>query len=179
LINHDDDGNEIIVFYRKKKNEYPNFGFQYLGRFFNSPNSSDESIHGPTRFILFPSDIVPDDETIQSIAETKQPYLPMVEGKERSRIQTYYERNPKLRIQAIKIHGTKCVVCGFDFGKKYGPIGEGYIEIHHMTPHASVKGEHEIDPKKDLVPVCSNCHRMIHKPKDTWLTIDEMKNILK
>jgi 5-methylcytosine-specific restriction protein A len=101
----------------------------------------------------------------------------MREGKERIRTQTYYERNPKLRAQAILFHGTKCTICGFDFGKKYGRSGEGYIEIHHLVPHASIKGEREIDPQKDLVPVCSNCHRMIHRP-DEMLSIEQLKEII-
>ena len=109
------------------------------------------------------------------VAEKKEKYLTHLEGKEKTRIQTYYERNPKLRVEAIKIHGTTCKVCGFDFGKKYGQLGEGYIEIHHIVPHASIKGEREVDPHTDLIPVCSNCHRMIHKPRDSWLTVDELK----
>ena len=101
-----------------------------------------------------------------------------LEGNEKTRVQTYYERNPKLRSQAIKIHGTKCAVCGFDFGGKYGPVGEGYIEIHHLVPHASIKKEHGVDPQKDLIPVCSNCHRMIHRPRDTWISIEDLKKMI-
>jgi len=180
LIDHEIEGNEIIVFYRKKKDEYPNYAFQNLGRFSYYSHTSNESIPGPTRFVLYPNDLLPEDEDITiGVAEKTQTYLPMVEGKERSRIQTYYERNPRLRVQAIKIHGTKCFICGFEFSKKYGPFGEGYIEIHHLIPHSSIKGEREIDPQKDLIPVCSNCHRMIHKPRDTWLSIVEMQKMIK
>lgn len=177
IYNHEIDGNEILVFYRKKKNEFSNYGFRYLGQFSYYSHASGESPLEPTRFILYPFDISPDDDNVEPIV-AESTYLPMVEGKEKTRIQTYYERNPKLRIRAIKIHGTKCVICGFDFGKRYGPFGEGYIEIHHIIPHSSIKGEHEIDPQKDLVPICSNCHRMIHKPRDMWLTIEEMKKII-
>ena len=74
----------------------------------------------------------------------------LAEGKERTRIQTYYERNPKLRKEALRIHGTQCKVCGFSFAEKYGKLGEGYIEIHHLKPHSSVKGEREINPKAIL-----------------------------
>jgi 5-methylcytosine-specific restriction protein A len=177
ISNHEIDGNEIIVFYRKKKNEFPNYGFRYVGRFSYYSHTSSESTLKPTRFILYPIDMLLDDDDKEMVVADSS-YLPRMEGKERTRTQTYYERNPKLRNQAIKIHGTKCVICGFDFGKKYGPFGEGYIEIHHVIPHSSIKGEHEIDPQKDLVPVCSNCHRMIHKPRDSWLTVDEIKKLV-
>jgi 5-methylcytosine-specific restriction protein A len=102
------------------------------------------------------------------------------EGKEREIIQTIYERNPKLREMAIKIHGTTCSVCGFNFTKKYGILGEGYIEIHHLVPHSEhkIKGESEINPETDLIPLCSNCHRMIHKPAK-MLSVEELKKIVK
>jgi 5-methylcytosine-specific restriction protein A len=180
LIDSEIEGNEIIVFYRKRKDEYPKFGFRYLGPFSYYSHKTDESTPGPTRFILYPNELLPNDDTVVTgVAETTQPYSPMVEGKERSRIQTYYERNQKLRTQAIKIHGTNCKVCGFDFGRKYGRFGEGYIEIHHITPHSSIKGEREVNPQNDLIPVCSNCHRMIHRPRDTWLTIDEIQKMIR
>jgi 5-methylcytosine-specific restriction protein A len=178
IFNSEIDGNEILVFYRKKKNEFSNYGFQYLGRFLYYSFITGEKPLEPTKFILYPLDSAFDIDKEDPVVADKS-YSSMKEGKERSRIQTYYERNPRLRISAITIHGTKCSICGFDFGKRYGPFGEGYIEIHHIIPHSSIKGEREIDPKKDLIPVCSNCHRMIHKPRDTWLTIDEMKKMLK
>lgn len=177
IMNHRQDGNELLVFYRKKKNEFPKFGFKYLGRFNYYPHKLEHIEGQPTHFTLYPEEVTTDDEKGNLIiSEPESDYL--TEGKEKTRIQTYYERNPKLRAQAIKIHGTKCVVCGFDFEEKYGQLGAGYIEIHHLIPHASIKGEREVDPKKDLIPVCSNCHRMIHKPRGTWLKIEELKNRL-
>ncbi|ABS56237.1 HNH endonuclease [Methanoregula boonei 6A8] len=102
------------------------------------------------------------------------------EGKEREIIQTIYERNSKLREMAIKMHGTTCSVCGFNFAKKYGILSEGYIEIHHLVPHSEhkIKGESEINPETDLIPLCSNCHRIIHKP-EKMLSIEELKKIVK
>jgi len=178
IYNHEADENEILVFYRKKKGEFANYGFTYLGRFRYQSHTPGKAPLEPTKFIFYPLDIATDEDKDVWVVADKS-YKPMVEGKERTRIQTYYERNPGLRSQAIAIHGTKCVVCGFDFGKQYGPYGEGYIEIHHLIPHSAIKGEHGVDPKTDLVPVCSNCHRMIHRPQGTWLTIDQLKKILK
>lgn len=179
LIEHLNDGNEIIVFYRKKKDEYPNYGFKYLGKFCYSSHSLADVEACPTRFILYPLDEDSEDKIKpERVAEKSRDYLPQKEGEEKTRIQTYYERKRDLRIKAIKIHGTKCNICGFDFGTKYGQLGEGYIEIHHIIPHASFMGEHEINPYTDLIPVCSNCHRMIHKQRDNWLTIDDMKKII-
>ena len=42
-------------------------------------------------------------------------------------------------------------------------LGEGFIEIHHLKPMFSIKREIKVNPQKDLVPLCSNCHKMIHR----------------
>lgn len=74
------------------------------------------------------------------------------------------ERNRKLSAQAKKHHGFVCKACGFDFKMKYGQIGSGFIEAHHLTPLALLKGlKVSLDPKTDFTVLCSNCHRMIHK----------------
>ena len=177
ITNHEMDGNEILVFYRKKKNEFPNYGFKYLGRFFYRTHKPGKNPSDPTHFVLYPLDASTDYED-EADGVSDPASTPQTEGKEKIRIQTYYERNRKLRAQAIKIHGTKCAVCGFDFGEKYGPAGEGYIEIHHIVPHASIKKEHGVDPQKDLVPVCSNCHRVIHRPGDKWMSIEDLKKMI-
>jgi 5-methylcytosine-specific restriction protein A len=100
---------------------------------------------------------------------------------EGSRVQVWvnrYERDPKARKIAIQHHGTKCKVCGFDFGKHYGAHGEGYIQIHHKKMLSEIGREYEVDPLNDLVPLCANCHEMIHKDKEP-LTIEQLKKLLK
>lgn len=74
------------------------------------------------------------------------------------------ERNRKLAQKVKKVHGYKCQACGFDFEKKYGELGRGFIEAHHLTPLSHLKGEKvSLDPRKDFSVLCANCHRMIHK----------------
>lgn len=74
------------------------------------------------------------------------------------------ERNQKLARKAKEIQGYTCKSCGFDFEKKYGVIGKGFIEAHHLTPINTLKGKKiGLDPKNDFTVLCSNCHRMIHK----------------
>lgn len=74
------------------------------------------------------------------------------------------ERNKKLAARAKRIHGYKCKACGFDFELKYGALGRGFIEAHHLTPLAELKGQKvTLDPRNDFTVLCANCHRMIHK----------------
>jgi 5-methylcytosine-specific restriction protein A len=102
-----------------------------------------------------------------------------LDGCKRQHWSNVYERNPKLRAQAIAYHGTKCAVCGFDFEATYGVRGRGYIEAHHLYPVSSRGGPTEVDPRTEMTVVCSNCHRMIHRNKDKVLSIPEMRRILK
>lgn len=77
-----------------------------------------------------------------------------------------YERNPKARRACIAHYGAVCQICLFDFAKFYGPMGRGVIHVHHRTQLASRDGEYEVDPIRDLIPVCPNCHAMIHLTRE-------------
>ena len=101
------------------------------------------------------------------------------EGRKYARYITKYERDPRNRINAIKIHGTKCMVCGFDFEKVYGAYGKNFIEVHHVKPLYDLGEEEIINPNTDLVCLCSNCHRMIHRKRDSILSIEQLKLITK
>lgn len=91
-----------------------------------------------------------------------------------------YERSCRLRQIAIE-HFTKdgeisCDACNFNYRKFYGEIGEGYIEIHHIKPIFKYENE-ELNKTIDkalmnVVPVCSNCHRMIHRRRHEPLSIN-------
>ena len=85
-----------------------------------------------------------------------------------------YERNPKARAACITHHGHVCAVCRFNFVSVYGDLGEGFIHVHHVIPIGKIGKEYEIDPIKDLIPVCPNCHAMIHRAEPP-LTIDQLR----
>ncbi|MBO4815020.1 MAG: HNH endonuclease [Muribaculaceae bacterium] len=74
-----------------------------------------------------------------------------------------YERNAKARQECIAKLGCKCAVCGCDFAKRYGKLGEGFIHVHHIVPIGNIGKEYVLNPVKDLVPVCPNCHYMLHR----------------
>lgn len=88
-----------------------------------------------------------------------------------------YERDPQARIVCIQHYGIQCSVCGFDFEKVYGELGEGFIHVHHLKSISEIGKKYEVDPIKDLRPVCPNCHAMIHKRKPAY-TIEELKTII-
>ena len=104
--------------------------------------------------------------------------IPAQDGKKVRIYTTKYERNPQNRKLAIKIHGTKCMVCGFDFAATYGDIGRDFIEVHHTKPLYSLDEEMMVNPETDLVCVCSNCHRMIHRKRNIILSFEELKQLV-
>ena len=97
-----------------------------------------------------------------------------VEGASQTVSVNSHERNPRARDKCIEYYGYKCVICDFDFEEFYGDIGVNYIHVHHLVSLSKVDSEYEVDPVNDLVPVCPNCHAMIHRRK-TDLTVEEVR----
>lgn len=91
------------------------------------------------------------------------------EGKIQVKFGSKFERNPHLRQKAIDIHGTTCKVCGFNFEEVYGDIGKNFIEIHHIKPMYIIRKEVSVNPNTDLIPLCSNCHKMVHRNKKSLI----------
>nr|WP_218143216.1 HNH endonuclease [Luteibacter sp. UNC138MFCol5.1] len=89
-----------------------------------------------------------------------------------------YERSTAARAQCLAHFGTVCQACGIDFGVFYGAHGAGYIHVHHHLPLSSIKQSYVVDPIRDLVPVCANCHAMIHR-RDPALTISELRALIR
>lgn len=88
-----------------------------------------------------------------------------------------YERDPRARAKCISLYGLTCFVCGFDFGRRYGELGVGFIHVHHTKPLSEVGRGYKLDPKKHLRPVCPNCHAMLHHQKPA-LSIEKLKALL-
>lgn len=75
-------------------------------------------------------------------------------------------------------HGRlNCEACDFDFEKTYGTHGADFIECHHVVPLAS-RAASEKTRLKDLVLLCSNCHRVVHR-KSAPLTMERLREILR
>lgn len=86
-----------------------------------------------------------------------------------------YERDPKARKACLDAKGCKCVVCGFSFEERYGPLGRDYIHVHHIIELSKAPPGYKVNPLKDLVPICPNCHAMIHRGTGQALTVEELK----
>ena len=89
-----------------------------------------------------------------------------------------FERNPVARRQCLEHYGVSCQCCNFNFYNIYGELGQNYIHVHHIIPLAKIRKNYQVDPTKDLIPLCANCHAMIHR-RNPPLSIEELKEIIK
>lgn len=121
------------------------------------------------------SDSKPNDLDSEADEESLVSYQ---EGKKTSKFVTVYERNLVLKKQAKEFHGTTCFACGFNFGEFYGGYAKDFIHIHHVVPVSEFGESKDVNPKTDLVPVCANCHGVIHRRKDRTLSINELKAMI-
>jgi hypothetical protein len=74
-----------------------------------------------------------------------------------------YERDSGARDACIAALGWQCRICGFDFANRYGQVGKEYIHVHHLRPLAEVGDNYVCNPVTDLMPVCPNCHAVLHR----------------
>ena len=103
-----------------------------------------------------------------------------IEETYKKKVHYLIERPSSAQIKKIKKElGFVCQSCNFNFQQIYGDIGKEYIEAHHLVPMSELKkGETRKLTKKDFAVLCSNCHRMIHKLKDSS-DLEQLKNLIK
>lgn len=100
-----------------------------------------------------------------------------LEGSQYQVVCNKYERSPINRELCLAKKGYVCNICGFDFEKTYGVVGKRFIHVHHITPVSELGPNYRINPEKDLIPVCPNCHAMLHRRKPPYLP-EELKKII-
>ncbi len=116
-----------------------------------------------------------DNSNIDSgLLPTEESDREYIEGSVRQVLVNKYERDSKARDACLSHYGRECFACGFDFKKYYGSIADGFIHVHHIVPISQVGDSYKIDPINDLVPLCANCHSVVHL-KNPPITIEQLK----
>ncbi len=100
----------------------------------------------------------------------------ILEGGSYSKMVKIFKRNPKAKLECLIHYGYDCQICGFNFDE-YGDIGKNYIQVHHKELLSLKKEEYIIDPINDLIPLCANCHVMVHS-KNPPYEIEELKKLM-
>jgi HNH endonuclease len=106
-----------------------------------------------------------------------------LEGKPVLKTHLTRERSASLRSAAREYWRSqqgslRCIACQFSFGNRYGPAGEDFIELHHVLPLGS-HTKAQRNTARDLIPLCSNCHRMIHRNLNAPMSLKELRTILR
>lgn len=163
-------------------------GIQMPERQFNSPGWWQIIAHGedtPAGFTwqlkeqLFDAMVelgLLQDSDARLYPEVVPPESEIYEGKASKVLVNAYERNSVARRICVNHYGARCVVCSFDFEKKFGEIGSGFIHVHHLIELSAIGREYKVDPIKDLRPVCPNCHSMLHQRRPPY-SIEELRGI--
>lgn len=83
------------------------------------------------------------------------------------------ERDINTREKVIQIQGTNCAICGFNYARAYGKdIAKDFIDIHYIGNPEEKKAP---DVIRDFIPVCANCHRMLHHKRSHNIDIQDLK----
>jgi 5-methylcytosine-specific restriction enzyme A len=105
-------------------------------------------------------------------AEEGSPILRLHRSRERDR---ELVRRKKRQALAENRH-LSCEVCEFNFGERYGELGQDFIEVHHRKPvHTLQLGDRT--RLNDLALVCANCHRMLHRSRRV-IDVSELRVVI-
>lgn len=95
-----------------------------------------------------------------------------------------YERNPEARNKCLEYYREKnngklkCEICGFDVQATYGEKFKNKIHIHHIKELSKIGEEYVVNPISDLLPVCPNCHMILHSKRPAYTPI-EVQNFIR
>ena len=132
--------------------------------------------NGDERYNWFENVIADAMEDLQSVIPTLE--FGRVEGEVVKTHISRYERDEHNRSACIEFHGTSCKICDFNFEEKYPGLSDGFIHVHHIEQLSELIKPRAFDPRVDLIPVCPNCHAMLHSRKPP-LKPDELRLIIK
>lgn len=84
----------------------------------------------------------------------------------------------KYKLKAVEYKGGKCQICGYN-------KNIAALEFHHIDPSQKDFGISETrhnweDTQKELdkcIMICANCHREIHNPESTFISLNKLINL--
>ena len=115
---------------------------------------------------------------LNNLLPTEENIIKFTEGDVTQVSVNRYERNSEARRDCIDFYGISCKACEFNFEKIYGKPGKDFIHVHHIVPISKIGRNYTINPIKDLVPLCANCHSMIHRTNPI-MSVSKLEAIMK
>ncbi|ONI44038.1 hypothetical protein AN641_08635 [Candidatus Epulonipiscioides gigas] len=84
----------------------------------------------------------------------------------------------ELKQECLEYYGASCEICGTDYGYTYGDKFENLMDVYNTKAKEKNWDNLNVNPEKDLIPVCHNCNAIIHA-KHPHYTVEEVKEFLK
>jgi 5-methylcytosine-specific restriction protein A len=99
------------------------------------------------------------------------------EGSESEVLCKKYERSRFNRQLCLSYYGFRCRACNKLMAEVYGQPGTSVIHVHHIIPVSRMGGSKTLNPIRDLVPLCPNCHNVAHRKHPPY-TLSELRDFL-
>lgn len=135
---------------------------------------ADETLISTTKSIMVP--MIAAMAELIGFEEVEQE-APEFEGAISKKLITIRERSRRNRLLALQVHGYECKTCGLKPLETFGDAIGGILEVHHIEPISALGEPRPYNPDTDLIPLCPNCHRMIHQI-DPPHTPEQLKELL-
>lgn len=164
-------GQITLLMFARWNNKSPLFTF--LGQPKIDKYENDFQLENGTKSIKISLNF---DSSPTKAAEKSEDFV-LIDGTKKFGRSSWFERNPRLRAECIQHFGYICKICNFDFKKTYGELGLNFCHIHHIQPLSELQQPSEVNPITDLIPVCPNCHAMLHR-KVPAIKPDELKALI-
>lgn len=171
--------NDEAILSKSPKNYWHSINFSLTRTFANldeAPNVLDSTLLDLFAILLPLSGLVSLEENTADIDSELEGAF-KEEGKKVTHACAKYERSRFNRRLCLNHYGYRCVACGLLLAEKYGEAGRDVIHVHHLTPVSLMEAPAILNPIKDLVPLCPNCHNVAHSRNPPY-TPEELRVFL-
>ena len=117
-------------------------------------------------------------EVLHKTSQIQNDDFPGIENRQLVTTHILRERRSHIATLRKQKDNYVCSICGLKFMDKYGPMGSNFAEAHHKVPLSS-SDKVRLTKIKDLITVCANCHRMLHRMKGKQTDIHHLKNLVR
>ncbi|OOB80263.1 MAG: hypothetical protein BEN19_05830 [Epulopiscium sp. Nuni2H_MBin003] len=88
------------------------------------------------------------------------------------------EKWNELKKACLEYYGASCEICSIDYGYTYGDKFEKLMDVHNLKSTTKEWDNLDVNPEKDLIPICHNCHTILHSKFPNY-TVEQVKEMLK
>jgi len=154
--------------------------YSYYGMYDTTVRSTDNRVnpHFCARAAAFFEDIADYCQPEEPPDNARREVYPQFENRLKVTSHLQRERSRLLATERKIRDDYQCQICRMRFEEAYGALGQGFAEAHHVVPLSKLNGAVRTQIE-DLMTVCANCHRMLHKMDGTKGDVNALRRIWK